>query len=287
MKDDTVLEALDLHYHYDNAICALQGLALRIRRGRKLAVAGANGAGKSTLFLHLNGILKPERGEIQLEGRPVDYSRQGLLRWRQAVGLVLQNPDDQLFAPTVEQDVSFGPMNLGLDEAEVRLRVEEALCALGIEELRGRPPHQLSFGQKKRAAIAGAVAMRPRVLILDEPSAGLDPQGVESLMAALDRLHAAGATLVMATHDINLVCEWADDVAILAAGRVATQGPCEPVLTDREILNEAGLRAPLLFEIGARLRAMGILPREGALPRSRDALLAALPAESLRASFVM
>jgi cobalt/nickel transport system ATP-binding protein len=273
MNNDIVLEARDLHYHYDQEICALLGIDLTVRRGRRLAVLGANGAGKSTLFLHLNGTLKPERGEILINGRKAEYNRRGLLDWRQKVGLVFQNPDDQLFAPTVEQDVSFGPMNLGLDETEVAERVDEALFALGIESLRQRPTHSLSFGQKKRAAIAGAVAMRPEVLILDEPSAGLDPRGVEELIVTLDELLLSGTTLVMATHDIELACGWADEVAVLQAGKVIEQGATETVLRDENTMNAAQLRLPLILEFGARLQTMGWLPSHANLPRTREAML--------------
>jgi cobalt/nickel transport system ATP-binding protein len=273
---DVILEARGLVYNYDREVCALRGLDFTARRGRKLAVLGANGAGKSTLFLHLNGTLRPETGEIRINGQPAGYRRRELLEWRQRVGLVFQNPDDQLFAPTVEQDISFGPMNLGLDKDEVYRRVDESLRAMGIEELRERPAHRLSFGQKKRAAIAGILAMRPEVLILDEPSAGLDPQGVEGLLAILEVRHKAGTTLIMATHDVDLACAWADEVAVLRTGRVETQGSVEEVLSDPHLMRSWDLRAPLVFEIAARLRAQGYLPDRGALPRSREALLEAL-----------
>jgi cobalt/nickel transport system ATP-binding protein len=270
---DVILEARGLVYNYDREVCALRGLDFTARRGRKLAVLGANGAGKSTLFLHLNGTLRPEMGEIRINGQPAGYRRRELLEWRQRVGLVFQNPDDQLFAPTVEQDISFGPMNLGLDKDEVYRRVDESLRAMGIEELSERPAHRLSFGQKKRAAIAGILAMRPEVLILDEPSAGLDPQGVEGLLAILEERHKAGTTLIMATHDVDLACAWADEVAVLRTGKVEKQGSVEEVLSDPYLMRSSNLRAPLVFEIAARLRAQGYLPDRGALPRSREALL--------------
>lgn len=273
---DVILETRGLVYNYDREVHALRGLDFTARRGRKLAVLGANGAGKSTLFLHLNGTLRPEMGEIRINGQLAGYRRRELLEWRQRVGLVFQNPDDQLFAPTVEQDISFGPMNLGLDKDEVYRRVDESLRAMGIEDLRERPVHSLSFGQKKRAAIAGIVAMRPEVLILDEPSAGLDPRGVESLLAVLEERHRAGTTLIMATHDVDLACAWADEVAVLRMGRVEKQGSVEEVLSDPHLMRSSDLRAPLVFEIAALLRARGDLPDHGALPRSREALLGLL-----------
>src|SRR6185295_8432165 len=148
-----------------------------------------------------------------------------------------------------------------------------SLQAMDIEELRQRPVHSLSFGQKKRAAIAGVVAMRPEVLILDEPSAGLDPQGVESLLAVLDERHKTGTTLIMATHDVDLACAWADDVAVLRMGRVEKQGSVEEVLSDPYLMRSSDLRAPLVFEVAARLVARGYLPDRAALPHSREALL--------------
>lgn len=198
-----VLEAHRLEFDYDG-IQALRGLSLGMRKGRRLALLGVNGSGKTTLLQHLNGILRPKRGEVRLSGKKCGYGRQDLLNWRQKVGLVFQNPDDQLFAATVAQDVSFGPMNLGLSEAETRTRVAEALAALDIAELSDRATHSLSFGQKKRAAIAGVLAMRPDVLLLDEPTVGLDPTGAQALLAALDKVRAAGATIVLATHDMDL-----------------------------------------------------------------------------------
>lgn len=272
-----ILEARGLEYSYEGGTQALSGLDLTVAPGRRLAILGANGAGKSTLLLHLNGTLRPDRGTVYLDGHPADYSRRGLIRWRQQVGLVLQDPDDQLFAASVYQDVSFGPLNLGLSEAAARQRVEEALAALEIEHLRDRPTHLLSFGQKKRVAIAGVVAMRPRVLVLDEPTAGLDPAGVQRLLATLDRLHRAGTTLILATHDMDLAYGWADEVAVLHRGAVLRQGPPEVVLQDAALLASAGLRTPWVLEVGRRLAATGWIPPAAGLPRTREELLAGLP----------
>ncbi len=180
--------------------------------------------------------------------------------WRRRVGLVLQEPEDQLFAATVGQDVSFGPLNLGLTADETRIRVAEALTALHIADLADRATHTLSFGQKKRAAIAGILAMRPEVLALDEPTAGLDSPGVAHLLDALQQLHDAGATLVFATHDVELAYAWADHT-----GTVLRQGETTEVLADRALLQQAQLQPPLLLELAQ------LLP--GPLLRSRQALL--------------
>jgi cobalt/nickel transport system ATP-binding protein len=184
---------------------------------------------------------------------------------------VLQEPDDQLFAATVEQDVSFGPLNLGLSEAETRERVSEALEALRIAPLAQRATHTLSFGQKKRAAIAGILAMRPEILVLDEPTAGLDPHGVTHLLGVLRQLHEAGATLVFSTHDVELAYGWADEVAVFHEGTVRIQGETTAVLGDGELLHRARLRPPLLLEVAQALGA-----DVESLPRTREALLAQL-----------
>lgn len=254
----TILDAEGLHYTFPGEVAALQGLDLRVPRGRNLAILGPNGAGKSTLFLHLNGTLRPNRGRILLNGQPAGYSRAALTDWRTRVALVLQDPDDQLFAATVFEDVSFGPLNLGLSDAEARARVTEALAALGIEDLGQRPTHMLSGGQKKRVAIAGAVAMHPEVLLLDEPTAGLDLAAAEQLIAHLRHLAAGGMTLVFSTHDIELAWTLADDVALFMAGEVTGQGRAEDILTDRDALARVGLRPPVLIELWQEARAQGL-----------------------------
>jgi cobalt/nickel transport system ATP-binding protein len=251
---ELILEARGVTYAYPGGVTALSGLNLAVERGRKLAVLGPNGAGKSTLLLHLNGTLKPAAGEIRLDGAIQGYSRAALTAWRKRVGLVLQEPDDQLFAASVAEDVSFGPLNLGLGEAETRQRVAWALDALGIGELADRATHMLSFGQKKRVAIAGALAMEPEVLLLDEPLAGLDHQGGKRLLAALEDLARAGTTLVFSTHEVDLAHGFADRVALFVDGTVIAQGEAQAVLGDRHAMARCGLEPPLLLELGVRTR---------------------------------
>ncbi|GAA3231231.1 ATP-binding cassette domain-containing protein [Pseudonocardia petroleophila] len=235
-----VLEAHGLRFSYEPGRPVLDGADLALHAGRRVAVLGANGGGKTTLFRLLAGALAPSAGEVLLDGAPVVRSRRGLTALRTQVQLVLQDPDDQLFSASVGQDVSFGPVNLGLAPDEVRARVEGALAALGIGGLADRPTHLLSFGQKKRVAIAGAVAMAPRLLVLDEPTAGLDPAGVEELLVTLAGLHAAGTTPVLSTHDVDLAQRWADEVAVVVDGRVVT-GPAADVLADAALLRTARL----------------------------------------------
>lgn len=269
-----ILEARGLCYHYAGGVPGLSGLDLAVTAHQRLALLGANGAGKTTVLLHLNGTLRPDRGELWLRGARGDYSRAGLLAWRQQVGIVFQNPEDQLFAGTVYQDVSFGPLNLGLPASDVRARVDAALAALEITDLHDRPTHMLSFGQKKRVAIAGAIAMHPSVLILDEPTAGLDPDGTAQLLHALHVLHQAGTTIVLATHDMDLAYEWADTVAVLGGGRTLGQGAPDAVLGDRELLAACRLRMPFLLELARGLAAAGV--PVAPMPRTREALLATL-----------
>jgi cobalt/nickel transport system ATP-binding protein len=269
------LSAQGLVVGYERGRPVLDGAALTVPAGRRLALLGANGSGKTTLLRCLSGALKPTAGAVTVDGVPLEHSRRGLRAHRQEVQLVLQDPDDQLFSASVAQDVSFGPLNLGLAEQEVRDRVAEALTLLAVDSLAGRPTHQLSYGERKRVAIAGAVAMRPCVLLLDEPTAGLDTSAVAEALAALARLQQHDSTVVMSTHDVDLALRWADEVAVVV-DRAVVQGAPEDVLGDDALLARARLGRPWALTLGARLRELGLLPR-GILPRDAAALLAALP----------
>lgn len=256
-------------FRYEDGPPVLQDLDFAVPAGRSLAVLGRNGSGKTTLLRVLSGGLRPTSGRLLLEGGEVAYDRRGLTRLRAAVQLVVQDPDDQLFAASVGQDVSFGPLNLGVPEPDVRRRVAEALEALDITELRDRPTHLLSYGQRKRAAIAGAVAMRPRLLILDEPTAGLDPHGQERLLAVLGGLQRSGTTVVMATHDVDLAVRWAQDAAVLTPNGLRT-GPAAALLADPDLPASAGLRLPWATAVAAALRAHGLLADGAAGPRTPE-----------------
>lgn len=279
MSEPVLVALRGASFAYEDGPAVLSDLDFEMHEGRALALLGRNGSGKTTLMRLLSGGLRPRTGELAVEGQPVTYDRKGLTRLRTTVQLVVQDPDDQLFAASVAQDVSFGPLNLGLPDAQVRARVDEALGALGITALADRPTHLLSYGQRKRTAIAGAVAMRPRVLVLDEPTAGLDPDGQERLIATLDELRRSGTTVVMATHDVDLALRWADDAALLTPSGART-GPVATMLARTDLLQQAGLRLPWGIAVAQLLRKQGLLRGEEPGPRTPDELsaLAGTPA---------
>ena len=285
-----ILEACGLHYCYPGGVVGLEDVTLTLNPGEKVALLGPNGCGKTTLLLHLCGALRPQKGQIRLHGHAVEYSREGMRELRRCVGTVVQDPDDQLFAASVYQDVSFGPLNLGLGEQEVRQRVEDALVSLEIEELAARPPHRLSLGQKKRVALAGVMAMRPSAILLDEPTAGLDPAGVETLLSTLDRFQSSGTQITFSTHDVDMAYGWAHQIVVLRNGRVATSGPPAEVFRRQDILDEARLRSPWVVGVTDSLQRAGLWPGDVTPAHSTRAFLEQLatlrdaqsPVEKLR-----
>ncbi|MBA1334334.1 MAG: Cobalt ECF transporter, ATPase component of energizing module CbiO [Firmicutes bacterium] len=274
--NETILEVKDLHYIYADGTHALKGINLKIPRGKTTAVLGGNGAGKSTLFMNFNGILKPTSGQVIFDGKAVDYSHKGLKELRRAVGLVFQDPDSQLFSASVYQDVSFGPMNLRLPEQEVRRRVELGLERTGILDLKDKPTHCLSFGQKKRAAIAGVLAMEPEVLVLDEPTGGLDPMGVSGVMKLLkETQEQLGISVVMSTHDIDIVPLYCDYVYVMDRGNVCIEGTPKQVFSQPDALRRVHLRLPRvahLMEILQREDAFDFCDTAATISQARKAL---------------
>ncbi|MBE1236761.1 ABC transporter ATP-binding protein [Phaeovibrio sulfidiphilus] len=271
-----VLEARGLGFAYPEAGEVLRGVDLSLHAGERLVLAGANGSGKTTLLLLLAGLLTPREGTLLCDGQPRGRSRRAVRAWHSRVGLVFQDPDDQLFAPTVFEDVSFGPLNQGCDAALTRQRVDRALAALGIADLAERPPHSLSFGQKKRVSIAGVLAMEPGVLLLDEPTAGLDPEACEDLLETLAALAASGTAVVVATHTMDEAWAWADRIALFGGQRIVACGPPEAIFRDLSLLETLHLREPLLFGVARRLADAGLLPPGHPLPRTQAALFSLL-----------
>ena len=273
-EEDWVIEAQNVSYTYDgNTKRALDGLNLRIRRGTKVAFMGGNGSGKSTFFLCLNGIRKPEDGRICIEGEPIEYTRKGLLAVRSKVGIVFQEPDDQLFSASVYEEISFGILNLGMDESTARREVESVIEELEITPFQDRPAHALSGGQKKQVAIADILVMHPEVMILDEPAAALDPKHTKKVQEIIDGLTDKGITVLMATHDIDYAYAWADEIVLMQEGKVIRQGAPAEVCADRTALSEAGLEVPAVLRIYERLREKGLLSGEAVPPRNVDGLV--------------
>lgn len=249
------IETRDLEYRYEDGTKALDGVNFCAEAGKITGILGANGAGKSTLFLNLNGVLTPASGQVLLNGEVVRYNRQGIAQLRKEVGIVFQDPDNQLFSADVYRDISFGPVNLGLSTQEVRQRVEWAMEQTGVTHLRDKPTHALSYGQKKRVAIAGVLAMEPKVIILDEPTAGLDPQGVSSVMHLLSDIRdRMGISIVIATHDMDIVPLYCDYAYLLSEGKVQAQGTPEELFARPEILRGNHLRLPRIAHLMEILR---------------------------------
>lgn len=235
--DGDLLQIDDLYFAYPDGHQALRGVSLSVCEGEKIALVGPNGAGKSTLMLHLNGILG-ENSPITIAG--LQLADENLPLIRALVGLVFQNPDDQLFSPTVFEDVAFGPLHMGLPEDEVRFRVEEALAAVAMDDFGDRLSHHLSMGQKKRISIATVLAMHPQILVLDEPSAGLDPRTRRSLINFLRDLPI---TMLVSTHDLRMAADLFPRMVIMDEGRIVADGPTQQLLGNEQLLVEHGLES--------------------------------------------
>ncbi|MFW6069450.1 MAG: energy-coupling factor ABC transporter ATP-binding protein [bacterium] len=228
----------DLHFNYPDGTVALRGVSLDVRQGEKVALVGPNGAGKSTLMLHLNGLLQGQ-GRIEVAGLPVQ--KENLPAIRALVGMVFQNPDDQLFSPTVFEDVAFGPLHMGLPEEEVRRRAARALAQVGMSDAADRLSHHLSLGQKKRVAIATVLSMDAQILVLDEPSSGLDPRARRAL---IELLEALPLTMLVSTHDMHMARELFPRMIIMDEGQVVADGPTSQLMGDRALLEAHGLEQP-------------------------------------------
>ena len=243
-----ILEIQDLDYYYRSDRKILENLSLKVEKGTRNVLLGSNGAGKSTLFFLLNGVYEPKKGKISFDEHEYRYDRKGNNFIRQKVGLVFQDPDVQLFASTVLDDVIFGPMNLGMTLPEAEAKARWALKEVGLEDYENEAPHILSHGQKKRVAIAGVLAMDPEIILMDEPTAGLDYEGTELLNRIIDQLTRQGKTLLISTHETDWALEWADYVYVLANEKIATEGKPEEIL-GMENYRELGFGQPILIRI--------------------------------------
>jgi cobalt/nickel transport system ATP-binding protein len=237
----------DLAFAYPDGNQALFGVNLRVERGEFVAILGPNGAGKTTLVMHMNGIHPAEHGSVSVAGEVIDTKDKDLLRRiRGKVGVVFQDPDDQLFMPTVGEDIAFGPYNMGLRGAELDAAVDQALALVHMSEFKDRPPHHLSFGQRRRVAVATVLAMKPEILVLDEPSSNLDPASRRELANILRSLKI---TTLMVTHDIPYAYELCERSIILSGGIVVADGDTKTILSDSKLLKDNRLELPVGFSL--------------------------------------
>jgi cobalt/nickel transport system ATP-binding protein len=223
---------------------SITAMSLRLPQGSRCGLIGENGCGKTTLFLLANGLLKPQRGQIRWRGQPIGYGRRELAKLRQRVGLVFQNPEHQLVATTVAEDLSYGLVNLGLEEGEIHRRIQMVVDRFDLGDLLDRPVHMLSLGQKKQLSLADVMVLEPELLLLDEPTAFLSPGHCRDLRARLDHIHAAGTTIVVATHDVEFLNGWADWLLVMDSGTLVLEGPPAEVFSQRQRLEDLNLGIP-------------------------------------------
>lgn len=252
-----ILEFDRTFYSYPcNSRSAIQDLSLKVPAGKRCGLIGQNGCGKTTLFLLANGLYQPQQGSLRWEGELFRYDRKSLMQLRQQIGLVFQNPEHQLVAATVEEDISYGLYNLGLTEPEIARRVQEAIAQFDLTELANQPIHNLSLGQKKRVSIADVMVLKPKLLLLDEPTAYLDPRHTRQLIGLLQQIHATGTTILLASHDLDFIYRWADWIFVMDGGQLILEGTPETVFARREVLEQLQLGVPLAIELMEQLRAI-------------------------------
>lgn len=248
-----IIEVFDLGFSYPDGTHALDSVAFTIGHGESVAIVGANGAGKSTLLMHLNGVLSPTRGDVRIGEVPVH--KDTLSDIRKTVGMVFQDPDDQLFMPSVYEDVAFGPMNLGLPSDDIEARVNDALERVGATALRDRPPYRLSGGEKRAVAIATVLAMRPSILVMDEPSSNLDPRARRRL---IELLRSFDHTKIIATHDLDMALDLCERTIVIGRGTVIADGPTAEIFADDELLAASMLERPLGMQGCPRCRPSAV-----------------------------
>lgn len=267
-QQEPAIRVENLHYTYEDGTQALRGINLEIRKGEKIAIMGANGSGKSTFFLHLNGVMKPSQGAVYIDGSSIHYSRKGLLDVRRRVGIVFQDPDNQLFSADVKQEISFGVLNLGYSQEEAREKVEKVMDDLNITAFCDKPTHFLSGGQKKRVAIADILVMEPEVIILDEPASALDPKHARMIDGIVDQLSDRGITVILSTHDVERALIWADRVVLFHEGQVVGQGTPDEIFSQPELLKMTNLEKPTVLRLFDSLRKVGVLEQTLPIPRN-------------------
>ncbi len=263
-----VLEADDVWFTYPDGTQALRGVSFKVFEGETAVLLGPSGAGKSTVLLHFAGVLFPSSGSVYVCGEKV--SRRNVKEVRRHVGFVFQNPESQLFCPTVWDDVAFGPISMGLPMDKVEKRVKEALEAVGLLEYAGKHPHHLSFGEKRRAALATVLSMNPEVYLFDEPTANLDPKNASFITEIIAQLSNEGKAVLVATHDVDVLPQVASRVIVMSRGRVVSEGEPEKVLSNFKLMAETGLRPPVITSLLHSLHEEGILNIDEPYPISQQ-----------------
>ena len=266
MHTDEIIRTEHLSYLYDGEKPALNDINVSIGKGERIAVIGSNGAGKSTFFLNLNGVLTSTEGTVFFHGKPVARKNKDLNELRKKVGIVFQDADNQIIASTVMAEVSFGPMNMGLSRDEAAKRVDEALEYMNISQFKNRPAHYLSGGEKKRVSIADIIAMKPEVIIFDEPTASLDPVNAMMFEEVLDKLEKEGTTLLVSTHDVDFAYRWAQRILVFCDGKIIADGSPSQIFRQNTILKQANLKKPVLLEVCEILQKKGLLARDASFP---------------------
>lgn len=247
---NTILECKNLYFSYsDNDNYALKNVNLSIKQGQKIALMGANGSGKSTFFLCCAGILKPCKGNLFFHNEKIKYDRKNLLNLRSKIGIVFQEPDNQLFCASVYEEISFGVLNLGFSEEETRLKVDNIIKTLNIQNFCEKPTHALSGGQKKQVAIADILVMSPEIIIFDEPAAALDPKHIKIVREIIDKLTENGLTVIMSTHDVDYAYEWADEIILFDNGEVIMQAKPIDIFTNNTVLDKTNLEKPTVIKL--------------------------------------
>jgi cobalt/nickel transport system ATP-binding protein len=255
--NEPILAVQDIQFSYPGGVKALNGVTFEIAKGEKVAILGPNGSGKSTLMLLMAGLLTPKRGEIRVfDEKTTSRTFQNL---RQKMGIVFQDPDDQLFTSSVIEDIEYGPRNLQLPEEDIKERSSHVLEKIGIGHLKERPPHRLSFGEKKKVSLATALVLKPELLMLDEPTANLDLVSRRGLIDTLNELNKIGTTVIVATHDVEALPELADRVMVINHGALLGQGKTQDVLQNRNLLESAGLEQPAIVRLFSELKSKGLL----------------------------
>ena len=267
-----ILETKDLSFKYPDGTKALNNINLKIEKGKKISFVGVNGSGKSTLFLNFNGVLKPTKGTIVYKGEEVKYNHKSLLDLRKNVGIVFQDPENQLFSSSVYQEVSFGAMNLKLSEIEVRNRVDDALKNIGMYDYRDKAVHFLSYGQKKRVSIADILVMQPEIIVFDEPTSSLDPKHSKQIVKIFDELNEKGMTVILSTHDVELAYSWSDYIVVMKDGEIFREGTPYEIFSDEKLIQECYLEKPLILDMFQFLCDNSKITLANNIPRNKEEL---------------